>query len=135
MKTIRKLLAAAVAVCLIAAGGAALAAGLDAPESYLGAWGGGEDYGETCEYYLELTDFADGVFTASLSVYRIWSFNSMTAILTDDAPTAALATAADDDYAVLGTLDFTPERIDLTILESDSPDLPAGTAIAFARCE
>lgn len=135
MKTIRKLLAAALALCLCAWLSGALAAGLDHPEDYLGAWEGGEDYGETSEYYLELTDFKDGVYTASLSVYRIWSFDSMTAILTQDAPAAVLATAADDVYVVLATLDFGEAGIDLTVLESDSPDLPAETVIAFRKCD
>ena len=132
MKPVFKLLAALLALCLCA-GAAAATAGLDKPEAYLGAWEGGEDYGETREYDLELLDYADGVFAAGLDIYRIWSFEDMTALLTPDAPSAVLSTREGGDYAVLAALDFDGERVALVVLESDFPDLPEGTQIAFER--
>ena len=84
MRSIHKHLAALLALCLLAGGIAALAAGLEKPKDYIGAWEGGEDYGQTREYYLEILDYADGVFTLDLDIYRIWGFEGMTALLTED---------------------------------------------------
>jgi len=131
MNLFRKWLALALALCLCAAGIAALADGLDRPERFLGTWEGGEDYGETREYYLEILDYSDGVFEVALDIYRIWAFDGMTAILMEDSPSAALATAVDDEYSIMGTLDFSDSGIDLLVLESDYPDLPADALIHF----
>ena len=130
MKRFYRILALLLACLLM--GASALAAGLDAPELYVGSWQGGDSYGEAFEYYLDLLDYRDGVFDAELAIYRIWSFDHMTALLAEDEPTAVLSTAPDDQYAVLATLDFSPDRIELTVLESSSPDLPAGTRVLFA---
>ena len=120
---------------MLAALPAALAAGLEAPELYVGSWQGGESYGQAHEYYLDLLDYRDGLYTAELAVYRIRAFDHLTALLAPDEPTAVLSTAPDDEFAVLATLDFSPERIELTVLESDCPDLPAETRISFAPAE
>ena len=135
MKAHLRLLAAILALCLCAAA-TALAAGLDDPKGYVGVWGGGDDYGETREYYLEILDYKDGVYTANLSIFRIWSFEGMTALLTEEGPSAVLSTRADDDYTVLAALDFGKDSLHLTVLESDFlPDLPEGTEIDFVRSE
>ncbi len=133
MRSIRKLFAALLALCLCAGMFTALAAGLDKPKDYIGAWEGGEDYGETREYYLEVLDFADGVFTVNFDIYRIWGFEGMTALVTEDGSSAILSTRADDDYTVLAALDFDRDSIRLTVLDSDYPDLPADTTIGFER--
>lgn len=133
MKLHGKVLALLLALCLCAGGLTALAAGLENPESYLGDWGGGDDYGEAREYYLHLLDLKDDVFNASLDIYRIWAFDGMIALLTPDSPSAVLSTGSFDEYSVMGTLDFSEDGIALLILESDCPDLPAGTAIDFER--
>ena len=118
-------------LCLFAAN--ALAAPLADPAQYVGAWEGGDDYGETREYYLEIRDYQDGLFTVTLDIYRIWGFDDMTALLAEDEPTAVLATPLDAEYAVLATLDFADAAVNLTVLESDFPDLPAETTVTFTR--
>ena len=131
MKRSERILAALLAALLLLSG-AALGEALENPEDYLGSWQGGDEYGEAFEYYLDLLDYQDGVFSVELSIFRIWSFDGMTALLSEDEPTAALSSAPDDVYAVLATLDFSPDCIELTVLESDSPDLPAETHVLFA---
>ena len=113
----------------------ALAEAAEGPEAYIGTWVGGEDYGETREYYLELTDFKDGVFTAVLDIYRIRGFDGMTALLTEEGTSAVLSTGTFDEFSLLGTLDLAAEGIKMTILESDCPDLPAETMVQFERAE
>ena len=135
MKTLRKLLAVALLVCLCAGGAPALAAGLKDPNRYLGSWAGGEDYGEAREYYLEIHDYADGVFTLSFDIYRIWSFDDMTALVMEDAPSAVLSTGSFDQYSVLGTLDFEDDAIDLLVLDSDYEYLLPDTRIRFGRAK
>ena len=131
MKRLHRMIAALLAAGLLAFAAPALAAGLENPEQYIGSWQGGDDYGEPYEFYLDLLDFEDGVYNASLAIFRTWSFDGMTALLAEEEPVAALSTAPDDPYPVLATLDFSPDRIELTVLESDSPDLPAGTRVLF----
>lgn len=133
MKLYNRILIALLALCLLAGGLSALAAGLEKPDSYIGSWAGGEDYSEAHEYYLDLLDYSDGVYTASLSIYRIWSFDDMTALLTPDAPSAVLSTGPSDDFSVMGTLDFDGDVIHLLILESNYPDLLPDTEIVFER--
>jgi len=133
MLSVRKLIAVLLALCLVACAAWALAAGLERPGDYVGTWGGGDDYGETREYYLEILDYKNEAFTLALDIYRIWSFDGMTALLTQEGPSAVFATGEGDPYAVLGTLDFSDDAIDLLVLESDCPDLPADTRIAFTR--
>lgn len=128
----RKLIALLLTLCLAACAAGALADAPAHPGRYVGTWEGGDDYGETREYYLEILDYQDGTFTIALDIYRIWSFD-MSALLTGDGSSAVFATRVDDDYALLGTLDFGDAAIDLLILESDYPDLPANTIIHFER--
>ena len=85
MKQFLRAAAALLLLSLIAPGASALAAGVDAPEQYIGSWQGGDDYGEPYEFYLDLLDYQDGVYTASLAIYRTWSFDDMTALLAGDA--------------------------------------------------
>lgn len=101
------------------------------PAFYIGAWEGGESYGEAHEYYIDITDYRDGWFTLDFDIYRIWSFDDMSAMLMDDAPAAVVMTGAEDDYAVMGILSFGANTLTLEILESDYPELPAGTIIDF----
>ena len=125
----------ALALCLCLAGAPALAAGLERPEDYLGAWQGGEDYGEAGEYYLYLNSLEDGVFTLDFDIYRIWSFSAMTAALSEERPTAVFSTNEFDEYTLIGALDFSEDAIEMFVLESDYPDLPANTVIRFARAD
>ena len=133
MKLHHRITVLLLALMLCAVGSSALAAGLEDPEGWLGTWEGGEDYGEARDYYLYLLDYHDGVFDAALELYRLWSFDGMTALLSQETPSAVLSTSAFDDFSVLGTLDFSADGIALLILESDYPDLPAGTEIQLER--
>ena len=132
MKKHLRIAALLLALILCAAGSSALAEGLEHPESWLGTWEGGEDYGDARDYYLELTDYHDGVFDANLLYYRLSNFEGMSAFVADDA-TAVLSTSAEDDYTVLATLDFFEDGIEMRVLDSDDLYLKAGTVVRLER--
>ena len=131
MTEMKKRAAALLALCLILFTASAWAAGLENPQDYLGAWQGGEEYGVAGEYYLYLNSYSDGLFTLDLDVYRIRSFSAMTALLSQDRPTAIFSTGDFDEYTIIGAMDFAEESIELFVLESDAPDLPVNTVIRF----
>ena len=131
----RKIIAAALALCLCLGAVGALAAGLEKPESYLGAWQGGESYGGAWEYYLYINDYQDGAFNIDLDIYRIWSFGNMSALLSKERPMAAFSANPEEGFSLMGAMDFTDDGIELFVLECNSPDLPTGTVIQFQRAD
>lgn len=96
------------------------------PSYYFGAWqdGGGD-------YCLYINDFKDEEFTLDLDIYRLWSFDHAMAVLEGDNYATFVST--DDPYEVIGKLDFMEDRLMLTILISNYPDLDEGKTIVFER--
>lgn len=138
MKVYRMLCAALLVVALL--GSLAAAEGyplsqIDDPAAYVGIWGAGEDYGDTREYYMYITNYADGCFTLNLDIYRVWSFENMTAMLLDDDPSAMLVSDKSDDYLIVGLMTFAEHGFELEILESDYDGLKEGTKLAFEPVE
>lgn len=102
------------------------------PSRYIGPWQGGEGRPAAGEYYLYINDFVNGeLFKLDFDIYRTWSFDSALAVI-EGQDYATFATE-DEQYSVIGRLDFMADRLALTILISDYPELPEDTYIVFER--
>ena len=104
------------------------------PSDYIGAWKsleGGADYSE---YYLNVYDFVDGeTFLVDFEIYRMWGFDYSMAVI--EGNDYATLVTEDDQYQVIGKLDFMKDRLALTVLFSDYPYLDADKYIVFERAE
>lgn len=102
------------------------------PSYYIGAWQGGKGKPEAGEYYLYINDFVNGeLFQLDFDIYRTWSFDSALAVI--EGNDYATFEAEDEQYTVIGKLDFMEDRLALTILISNYPELPVDTYIVFER--
>ncbi len=127
----KRLIAVLLAAWFLLAGPAVAQA--NDPGDYIGHWEGGPDYGVAHEYSMDINGYAYGRFSVDLSLYRIWGFEQMDAEMLPNGSAAVLMTNNADDYLVEGRLYFGENGIDLEIIRSTFPDLPAGTYIEFSR--
>ncbi len=103
------------------------------PSEYIGEWksleGGGDAYRD---YYLYVNDFVDGQeFRMNFDLYRLYGFDNAMAVI--EGYDYATFVAEDEQYLVIGKLDFLEDELVLTILISDYPYLEEDQTIVFER--